>query len=58
MIYDSLTELIGGTPILRVKPLEGQVADLQKQLVIESLAAAADSGAARVIFWMPRRKAS
>ncbi len=28
MIYDSLTELIGGTPILRVKPLEGQVAEI------------------------------
>ena len=28
MIYDSLTELIGGTPILRVKPQEGQVAEI------------------------------
>ena len=28
MIYNSLTDLIGGTPLLRVKPLEGQVAEI------------------------------
>ncbi len=28
MIYNSLTELIGGTPLLRVKKVEGQVAEI------------------------------
>ena len=28
MVYNSLTELIGGTPLLKVKPSAGQKADI------------------------------
>ena len=32
MIYDSLTELVGGTPLLRVSGLEGQLAEIVLKL--------------------------
>ena len=32
MVYNSLTELIGGTPLLKVKPFPGQKADILVKL--------------------------
>ena len=40
MIYKSLTELIGGTPLLSLKRQEGQLADIVAKLEYSILEAA------------------